>query len=91
MAATNGLAKRLDDLEAAVIGHQDRHTHGREMLADRFSAMAARRQGQPASDGKSPADRVVREALAESDGAHDPAFWRAVSRGLRAYLRGRAA
>ena len=91
MAATNGIAKRIDALERAAIDHYARQTHSREMLADRLARMAARRQAAPERPGSSAADRVVREALAASEGTHDPRFWRAVRAGLRRYLKERAA
>jgi len=90
--ATNGLGKRLDDLERAVIVGQDHHHHQADVFMARIFARAARIAASPgpvpSPDQQSPADRAIRGALADAEGSdtlpeHAARFWQAFLRRLR--------
>jgi hypothetical protein len=78
------LTKRLDALERQAVTLTAAGGRSRELLAEKLEQLATR---TPALDtgAESPAQRVVAEALNARD------FWPAVVRGLRRYLKTRAA
>ena len=93
MGTTNGLIRRVADLErTAETTQQVRDVVG-EILMRKVLEQADRLQRTPVPpvEKQSPAERCIRAALAEAEGSagdeHARRFWATFTTGARAFLR----